>query len=196
MGSITASGAQGDGKPAIVVRPAVVPDVEGIATVHVQAWHETYTGLIPEAVLSALSISDRAARWRAILGRTQQDKTAAAFVAECGGQIVGFASGDPQRTSSLRELGFTGEIGAIYVLRAHQRAGIGHALMASVAGALRSQGHEGLSLWVLSSNLPARGFYESLGGRLVGEREEQRGDAILAEVAYGWRDLRPLLARA
>ncbi|CAH1661362.1 Ribosomal protein S18 acetylase RimI [Hyphomicrobiales bacterium] len=184
-----------DEHPAIVVRPAEMPDGEGIASVHVQAWRETYTGLIPEAVLSALSVSDRATAWRSILRRAEQDKTAAVFVAASGGRIIGFASGDVQRTPFLRDLGFTGEIGAIYILQAHQRAGAGRALMASVARALHSHGHQALSLWVLSSNLPAHRFYETLCGRRVGDREERRGDATLAEVAYGWQDLRPLLGR-
>jgi hypothetical protein len=40
-------------------------------------------------------------------------------------------------------------------------------------------------LWVLADN-PTRGFYEALGGRLLGEQPIQIGNDSLAEVAYGW----------
>jgi hypothetical protein len=51
-------------------------------------------------------------------------------------------------------------------------------------------------LWVLRDNLPARRFYEELGGTLIGERTDRREMAELPEVAYGWRDIRRLAGGA
>jgi hypothetical protein len=42
-------------------------------------------------------------------------------------------------------------------------------------------------VWVLAENY-ARGFYERLGGALVGEQEITLGGVALREVAYGWPD--------
>jgi hypothetical protein len=51
-------------------------------------------------------------------------------------------------------------------------------------------------LWVLMENHPARRFYESLGGIVVGEGGFRLGGAWLSETAYGWKDLDALLGDA
>jgi hypothetical protein len=61
--------------------------------------------------------------------------------------------------------------------------------MQALAWLLAGRGKAGLGLWVLRENLEARGFYERLGGVALGERTEARPEALLREVAYGWRDL-------
>jgi hypothetical protein len=48
---------------------------------------------------------------------------------------------------------------------------------------------ESLVVWVLKEN-PYRGFYQGLGGVLAGEKQEELGGAMLAEVAYEWSDIR------
>jgi ribosomal protein S18 acetylase RimI-like enzyme len=63
--------------------------------------------------------------------------------------------------------------------------GWGRQLFMAAAGRLASEGLKGLMLWVLADN-PTRGFYEALGGRLLGEQPIQIGNDSLAEVAYGW----------
>lgn len=45
------------------------------------------------------------------------------------------------------------------------------------------------ALWVLEDNHLARSFYETIGARVIGFREDVRTDATLNEVAYGWEDL-------
>ncbi len=61
--------------------------------------------------------------------------------------------------------------------------------MTQMAQALTKLGFVGAALWVLRENIAARGFYERLGGTLVGEKKDERPDATFDEVAYGWRDL-------
>ena len=43
-------------------------------------------------------------------------------------------------------------------------------------------------IWVLAAN-PSRFFYEAMGGKRVGEREEKMWGTKLREIAYGWPDL-------
>ena len=108
--------------------------------------------------------------------------------------VVGFGSCGRQSVAELSEK-FDGEFQAIYVLKAAQRQGVGRQLMITLAEDLLQRGFRSGSLWVLRENAPARRFYERLNGQIVGEREERRGqDTVLSEIAYGWQDLKAMLA--
>jgi GNAT superfamily N-acetyltransferase len=173
-------------------RDAKPGDAAAIGALHVASWRETYAGLLPDAMLAALSVEARTAMWRQILADPGAFGDAAVFVAEEAGSLVGFGSCGRQRDAALAEAGYGGEIGAVYVLRAHQQRGAGRALMGALARALAEQGHAGASLWVLRENMPARLFYEELGGALIGQRHEEQPGASFVELAYGWRDLSAL----
>lgn len=173
----------------ISIRAVTLRDAAAIAAVHVASWRETYPGLMPDAMLSGLSVSDRTERWAHILVHALAHGDVSVFVAERDGDLVGFASGGGQREQDFFAAGFTGEISAIYVLGNAQGRGVGRSLMAAVALALHDQGRQGGSLWVLRENQPARRFYEHLGGEVIGEREDPREAVTLFELAYGWRDL-------
>ena len=43
-------------------------------------------------------------------------------------------------------------------------------------------------IWVLADN-PARFFYERMGGKRAGERDERLWGALLHEIGYGWSEL-------
>jgi ribosomal protein S18 acetylase RimI-like enzyme len=179
---------------AIKLRQATRADAAAIGALHVASWHETYTGLIPGEMLAGLSVEMRTAMWRRILGDPDAFGGAVVFVAEDGGRVIGFGSCGRQRDTILVDAGFGGEIGAIYVLRSNQNRGAGRSIMAMMAKSLSGLGHEAASLWVLRENAPARNFYEGLGGEIVGEKTDERPEATLVEVAYGWRDLSRLVA--
>ncbi|WMT90740.1 GNAT family N-acetyltransferase [Pelagibacterium sp. H642] len=172
----------------VTLRDASVADAGGIAAVHVAAWKETYTGLVPEGMLAALSVEDREARWRRILADPQAVGTSVCVACD-GERIVGFGSCGGQRDAGLRTLGFDAEISALYLLQSHQRQGIGTAMMRRMAAELARRGHAAATLWVLRENHTAQAFYARLGGEVVGEREEVRPEARLMELAYGWRRL-------
>ncbi|MBS0504386.1 MAG: GNAT family N-acetyltransferase [Proteobacteria bacterium] len=171
----------------LIVRPARLADSGRIGEVHVAAWREAYADLMPAARLAALDVAERSAQWRDQLARGTARGIA---VAEDAGSIVGFASCTRQRTPDLAAAGYSGEVAAIYVLRAAQRRGAGRLLMQAMARRLIAEGDRSMALWVLTANAPGRRFYERLGGNIVAERVD--GDD--REVAYGWRDLAPLIA--
>jgi ribosomal protein S18 acetylase RimI-like enzyme len=189
----------------IAIRRAQVGDAAAIATVHVAAWRETYAGLVPERMLSALSVEERTGRWHRILTLPDPSMESAVFVAGSDQGVVGFGSCGRQRVATLVADGFTGEFSALYVLAAHQRRGIGRRLMVLMAQDLMARDLCGAALWVLRDNHPARAFYEALGAKVVGQRVETVGEHVrgerrvraddeLHEVAYGWPDL-SILAR-
>ena len=165
-----------------MVRGATQEDIPDIARVHVQAWRETYTGLIPQEVLDNLSVEKREIGWRSAL---RERSAASLLVYEHEGEVVGFADVGPEREKHPL---YTGELYAIYLLKAFHRHGYGRALFQEAVGALRAAGHGGMRLWVLETN-PTREFYEHMGGERLKQKEISFGGATLSEVAYGWPKL-------
>ena len=74
--------------------------------------------------------------------------------------------------------------------------GAGHRLFSAVARRLHEAGFDAFLLWVLKDNLPARRFYESLGGTYLTEKTITIGETDLSEVAYGWRDTADITGEA
>lgn len=173
----------------IQLRCANLGDAAAIAAVHVAAWRETYIGLLPAEMLADLSVAARTGMWREILTAPAAAGATSVYVADVDGQIVGFGACGAQRDKGLAQLGFGAEIGAIYLLRSHQRLGLGRALMRQMALALKTRDFQGVALWVLRENTTVRGFYEHLGGTLAGEKTDAMQNAIFNELAFGWRDL-------
>jgi ribosomal protein S18 acetylase RimI-like enzyme len=171
------------------LRRANVADALALGRLHVAAWHETYRGLVPDAMLAGLSGDERGAAWAEMLDNPSAYHEVRVHVAERDGELIGFAACCAQREESLAAAGYEGEIGAIYLRRAAQRHGVGRRLMQAVAADLLERGLHGASLWVLRENLPARLFYERLGAAIFGEKEDLRPEGALVELAYGWRDL-------
>lgn len=171
------------------IRAATQVDVPSIASVHVASWRETYTGIMPEELLAEHSFETRVSMWTDVFHNREHFNCSEILVAQDANHIVAFSSCGPQRDTSLANDGFDGEIGGLYVLRSHQKHGAGRSLMSAMSGVLLGLGHTGASLWVLRDNLPARAFYERLGGEMVGRRTDERFNGVLAEVAYGWTNL-------
>lgn len=191
----------------VAIRRAQAGDAAAIAAVHVAAWQETYTGLVPARMLSAFSVEERTRRWHRILTAPDPSLESAVFVAVQPSQsVAGFGSCGRQPVAALLADGFAGEFSALYVLAAHQRQGLGRRLMALMAQDLLAREMRGAALWVLRDNEPARRFYEALGAQNVGQRIESvdehiggrsrpHDDAELHEIAYGWPDLSLLAPR-
>ncbi len=164
------------------MRRAEAGDARAIARVHVNTWRQTYRGIVPDAVLDALSVDEREAMWR----RAARPRPAGGlFVAETESGVVGFA------VSGLEERGrsdFPGEVYALYVLPANQGQGLGTRLFRAAVRSLSEAGLDAVLVWVLKAN-PYRRFYEKLGGELVDEGSVELGGVRLPTVAYGWREL-------
>ena len=141
------------------VRSATTSDAEAIAQVHVRAWQQTYSHLVPAERLDALDPADRVERWRSILAGADES----AWVAEVGGAVVGWATTstrDPERHPRALELN------GLYVLAAAHGTGVGQSLLdAAVADAPAF-------LWSAADNPRAQAFYRRNGFVADGERDE------------------------
>ena len=165
----------------IRIRPAETGDVSPIARVHVDTWRTAYRGFLPDRFLAELAYADRERMWQRVLGELRERHIAVVADHPTDG-VVGFALAAPSEHPH-----FAGEVLAIYVLADHQGGGIGRRLIEATAGALVERGMRSMMLWVLRDN-PSRGFYEALGGRLVGEKMQEIGGVAVVEIAYGWDD--------
>ena len=149
---------------------------------HVASWQTTYLGLLAEGFLTSLSELGYRERWERVIG----DGETIVVVAEDAGEVVGFASGGRERAG---EIGYAGELYAIYLLEGAQRRGLGRELFRAIVEGLRGMELADLIVWVLRDNHRARGFYERLGGVYVRSQPITIGPSTLEEVSYGWRGL-------
>lgn len=175
--------------PDLRIRRGVIEDAPAAARLHVETWRTSYRGLVPDALLDGLQPDRWETGWRRAF--ESLDPTRVVQVAELRGVIVGFAGGGRARAGAPP--GYTGEIYALYVHPAHQRAGIGRALLRVAAAGLVERRLVPIVIWTLFDNPASRGFYEALGGSVSGEKREPFEGHELHEIAYGWRDAAPLL---
>ncbi|MEQ3554685.1 GNAT family N-acetyltransferase [Pseudonocardia nematodicida] len=164
------------------VRRATVDDAGAVAAVHVRSWQVGYRGQLPDDLLDSLEAGQRVPRWTATLEATSWPARGVLVAEDPSGQPAGFASLSPSRDGD-QDSATTGEITSFYVAPRTWRHGVGRRLMRSALGELGAH-YRRASLWVLSTNAPAIGFYEATGWRADGAVK----DDVLAGVPI--RDLR------
>ena len=173
----------------MLIRTAEHRDAGSLARVHVDSWRSTYAGILPEEFLAGLSYGDRESFWDQIL--TTARATVSNFLVETeSGEVIGLASGGPERTGDET---YRGELYLVYLLEQYQRRGLGRRLVSAVAHRLLADGFGSMLLWVAKDNHPACRFYEALGGEPVTSRTIDVAGTDVAEVAYGWQDVAVLV---
>src|SRR5690349_25060515 len=95
------------------IRVAMAVDAPAIAAVHVGAWRETYTGLVPAHVLSGLSVDRRTEIWGRIISEPEAFNSSTVFVAEREGAVVAFGCCGLQRAENPKVQGHGGETSVI-----------------------------------------------------------------------------------
>ena len=171
----------------ITIRPADDDDVTGLTHVHISSWQTSYRGMVPDEMLDTQSVERREGYWRQVIGGEGISQFVLVAQTEQG-DIAGFVSGGKSR---LETLPFDGELYAIYLLESYKRQGIGERLFRAALEKLKTDGYRSMMLWVLADNIPARRFYEKMGGKSVTEQMITIGGRELMEVAYGWETLMP-----
>lgn len=171
------------------LRPATPEDAAGIAAAHVQAWRESYAGMVDDAFIAAHSEDQRRWLWGKILALDAPRQ--AVLVVEDAQGIAGFGRAAPNRDEPHA---FLGEIQSIYMLDRIKRQGWGRRLMAALADHMAAAGLFPALVWTLRINAPACAFYAALGGRIATQRTTGFGPQRLEEVAYGWPDRAAFLA--
>lgn len=139
-----------------LVRPANTEDIPAVQAVARAAWHNTYAEIIPRPVQDAFL--DRAYAVNQLKERFQS----LFFVAECGGQVVGFAN-------AVQE-GPNASLQAIYLHPDAKRQGIGTRLLDEMINHLSKPCT--ITADVESGNVSGKRFYETNGFSFVEEYKE------------------------
>ena len=163
-----------------VIRFAVFEDAEAIAINHIRSWQEMYKDFIPESILQNLSVQQRTQEWQDLINQGVK-----ILVLEIDHKMVGFASICEFR--DVKPDALNGEFSAIYLHPDHWRQGLGTQLCKIALSELSKLGFKSVYLWVLSDNLQARRFYESLGFVVTDYtriEEFYEGGALLEEILY------------
>ena len=111
------------------------------------------------------------------IGRELADPRVAAWLAEAGGEAVGYAMAGPCDLPHPEVTDGCGELKRIYVAPVAQGGGLGARLMAEALAWLERDGPRRLWIGVFSGNLGARRLYERAGFEKVGEYYFQVGQA-------------------
>lgn len=180
------------------IRRADASDADEIAGIHIAAWRESYATRMPKAVLGGFSRDDWRLRWEKRFSALVDDPAGAVFLAlDSDGLPAGFGCCSRQTSMKLLPLGYDGEISSLYLLRRIQGQGMGRRLVGAMARHLRDQGCSACGFWVFIDSREARAFYETLGAAPIGiEGVWETFGMALPDMAYGWRDLRDLVAIA
>jgi L-amino acid N-acyltransferase YncA len=169
------------------IRKATKEDASGIASVHVESWKETYTGIISKDYLDSLKAETRLPLWKKSL--TENLDASPVFVAvNKENKVIGFASFGKERTGRFSA---DGELYAIYILKEYQKAKLGLKLLQAGIKILLEQEYTSMLVWVLAENASIS-FYESLQPVKAGEDNVKIGGQVHQEVAFVWEDLNSL----
>jgi ribosomal protein S18 acetylase RimI-like enzyme len=163
----------------IRIRAAEPADAGGVAAAHDASWMEAYRGIIPGRELDRM-VSRRGPKWWDSAIR----RGSRIAVLDFGDQIAGYASYGRNRAPSLP---YHGEIFELYLKPEFQGLGLGRRLFEGARRQLANHGLTSLVVWSLADNERAIGFYEKLGGLLVGRAHETFGSVSRERLAFGWR---------
>ena len=132
-------------------------DAAAIGRVHVETWQATYTGLLPDAMLVAMSDVRQSAWWSQLLADPGEAR--GVFVAddqEAG--VVGFGScgpvRDPPEGLDGREIK-VGEVYTLYVEPDFQNLGLGRQLLAALFRQLKADPSRAVAVGAVKARLAA-----------------------------------------
>lgn len=172
------------------LRLATPADADAIAHVHAESWRTAYRGALSDAYLSGPIDEERRAVWRERFAHPPAGQYVAVF--EADGETVGFVCAYGGHDTQWGTF-----IDNLHVLPHLKRSGIGRQMMRDAAAwSARTHPGDGMYLWVLESNAPARAFYERIGGEQAGRDTWTPPDgSALPKLRYAWRDVSVLLDR-
>ncbi|HCA5284255.1 GNAT family N-acetyltransferase [Acinetobacter nosocomialis] len=158
------------------IRIASFNDALSIAEVHVQAWKETYAGMVKQEILDELNVLDKEQLWKEI-SRSPDHKL---FIYTENGVVKGFLDGYLSPESNIAE------ILAFYLLKEVQKQGLGRELFQKFYQCALNQGYAFIRLEVFNKN-PSRFFYEKMGAQLINEAELPEFGLGITELLYQWK---------
>jgi len=165
------------------IRDGVEQDCSGIARVQVNSYRSAYAGIFPDGYINHFTYEEQEGNWQKWF-RTKKDEFL--LVAEDQERnIIGYTL---IKIDLDVYAGYEAEVVGLHVSKPVQQQGTGKALLAHAVEELNKLGISSVMLWTLREN-PVRGWYEQLGGKVLGEKRYDVDDREIVEIAYGWADI-------
>jgi ribosomal protein S18 acetylase RimI-like enzyme len=163
----------------IVIREATLKDAQSITQVNIQAWQESYQGIVDQEYLDnlpAIFAKKLALRQQ---GLSTTERTIH-LVAQLEASIVGFCDAGVAKNCLLAK----GEIYRIYLLREFQGLGVGKSLFYQAVDFLRLNHLTPITLLTLKDNVAAKKFYAKQGGVEMSGEDVEIGEKIYKQTRY------------
>ena len=132
--------------PDPILRPATADDVEAIAAVFHQGWHDAHPGLVPDGLTERRTPEAFLDRVAARVAETEETT-----VAEVDGGVAGFI------------MVHDDEAEQVYVARDHRGTGLAAVLLTEAERQIAAAGHDVAFLVVVRGNDRAQAFYARQG---------------------------------
>ena len=178
------------------VRAAVPDDAPAMGRVMVEAWLTAHRGQVPDAAwhkrVNEWTPEVSAQAWaRNFAERAQghHPRDVLLVAEDDADDLIAVVFGMEADDDSS---GSVAEVAVLYVLPDRQRQGIGRLLLMEAGKELTTLGFTRLHISVLTANLPARSFYEAMGGQEIGQRTIDEEGYLLPGTVYGWTDIAAL----
>ncbi len=170
----------------IVLRPAAAHDAEGIARIHVDAWHRAYDGRVPDAMRDAVSLETRLGMWQVLLARHAESHPAWVAADDGDGRLAGFAMAS--RVAAEAEAPPAGEVHMLFVAPGFQRRDIGRRLFRQMLAVLSGFGCLSAMASVLETP-QAMGFFRAMGGTVLASTALDLPGPSIVQHLFAWPDL-------
>lgn len=179
------------------IRSATSGDASALGRIMVASWLSAHRDHIPDAAWRK-----REAEWTPDVSARAWART---LIAQANGdaprEVLLVAEDDKADLTALAYAtpavddpsGSRAALGALYVSPAHRGKGIGSALVKEVARELADLGFVTLRVEVLTANLPARSFYETMGALEISTGTFDEEGYILDATVYEWPDITALI---
>ena len=178
--------------PGMEIRAAVLADAPAMGRLMVVTWLSAHRGQMPDEAwqkrVEEWTPHVSARGWARLLSEVEAGDRprTVLLVVEHDDELEALALGGPA-DEDARDV--TAQLDALYVLPGRQGRGIGRLLLRRMAEELAGRGFARLHVGVLSANLPARAFYEAMGGEEIGQRTFDEEGHLLPGCVYEWSDL-------
>ena len=164
----------------IIIRYMTKEDIPKVVDIQINGWKTAYKGIVDDEYLNSLNKDAR-------IKKIEKSYLKYDFiVAECQGEVVGFANYIDNNDFTTEIKTADCELSAIYVEPSLKRKGIGTKLFEYAKKELARKDKSKMVLWCLKDNIPSKAFYEKMGGDIIGERAIKIGTGDYTEVCFSY----------
>ena len=161
------------------IRLANIDDCNELAILKHDVWDTTYRGIYPDEKLDNFNYEKNANTFRKIIENPEIEL----YVIEYENKIIGYMDyGTPHKP--YRD--YKQEIGLLYFLKDYQGHGLGSEVFKFAYNKMKEKEINEFFIACNKYNLPARKFYEKMGGEII-DIDEDNDDKSIPQVKYAYR---------